>query len=92
MPPFTWNDTNDRKLLLQLLALHPIAVTGAEWDLIAHKWDRGNKGGAFRKHFDKIKARNLDEIDVTGAKMVKSGKSKVLKESGAKGLSCTSRI
>jgi len=86
MPPFTWNDANDRKLLLQLLALHPFVVSRAEWDLIAQKWDRGIKGDAFRKHFDKIKAENIGEIATPGDKMVKS------KASGTKGLPSTNEI
>src|SRR5271170_5015471 len=68
MPPITWDDTNDRTLLLQLLALHPITVTTAEWEAIAQKWDCGTKKDSFRKHFDKIKVEYVGEIDVGDGK------------------------
>jgi hypothetical protein len=62
MPPITWDDANDPTLLLQLLALHPITVTMAEWELIAQKWDCGTKKDSFRKHFDKIKVEYVGGI------------------------------
>jgi len=88
MPPITWDDANDRTLLLQLLALHPITVTTAEWELIAQKWDCGSKKDSFRKHFDKIKVEYVGEITAgEGNKMEINVKSKGGPTSGKIGLS-----
>ena len=86
MSAITWDDKNDRKLLLQLLALHPIAVTTAEWELISQKWNRGTKRDAFRKHFDKIKAEQVAEIAAHKDQTVKGPKSKEMMASETKGL------
>ena len=73
MPAIAWNDANDRALLLQLLALHPISVTSAEWNLISQTWDCGTKGDSFRKHFDKLKGQYVSQIVAgDGKKIVKS--------------------
>lgn len=88
MPPITWDDANDRTLLLQLLALHPITITIAEWELIAQKWDCGSKKDSFRKHFDKIKVEYVGEITAgDGNKMEINVKSKGGPASGKIGLS-----
>ena len=88
MPPITWDDANDRTLLLQLLALHPITVTMAEWELIAQKWDCGSKKDSFRKHFDKIKVEYVGEITAGDEnKMENNVKSKGGPANGKIGLS-----
>lgn len=55
MSPTNWDDTKDRTLLLQLLTLHPIQVSTADWERIARDWDNGNKPNSFRMHFAKLK-------------------------------------
>ena len=68
MSPTGWDDTKERRLRLQLLTLHPVQVSVAEWELIARKWDNGNKPNSFRMHFAKLKAEGeaMMEEDVEG--------------------------
>ena len=66
MSPTGWDDTKDRTLLLQLLALHPIQVSVADWECIARKWDNGNKPDSFRMHFAKLKAQGETMMSGTG--------------------------
>jgi hypothetical protein len=63
MSPTGWDDTKERRLLLQLLTLHPIQMSVAEWELIARKWDNGNKPNSFRMHFAKLKAEGEAMMD-----------------------------
>lgn len=55
MTVIAWDANNDRTLLLQLLALHPISISTAEWEMIAQKWNTGNKKDAYRRRFAQIK-------------------------------------
>ena len=56
MPGFAWDATNDRTLLLQVLALHPAAISYAEREIIAQKWNNGKKKDAYRMRFGQMKA------------------------------------
>ena len=55
MTVISWDANNDRTLLLQVIALHPITISAAEWEIIAQKWNTGSKKDTYRKRFSQIK-------------------------------------
>lgn len=72
-----WDASNDRTLLLQILALHPAAMTYAEWEMIAQKWDGMSKKDTYRKRFSQIKVEGEQLMGIkSGAKSVAMATSK----------------
>jgi len=79
MTVITWDANNDRTLLLQLLALHPITISTAEWETIAQKWNTGNKKDTYRKRFAQIK---LEGEELMGNKVEAKAVPEITKNEG----------